>query len=76
MTENHYRQTTPLLGTRNPEVSHVFVHPGTKQLNWEHATFYIINVGIWLQNTDKFVGMLHANTFFMKLKYFLALLLD
>lgn len=69
--KNHCRQSAPLWGTRNSSGFCLF---WKKQLNCEHATSYIINVDIWLPNTDKFVGVFDATTFFMELRLFLALL--
>lgn len=69
--QNHCRQSAPLWGTRNSSGFCLF---WKKQLNCEHATSYIINVDIWLPNTDKFVGVFDATTFFMELRLFLALL--
>lgn len=69
--KNHCRQSAPLWGTRNSSGFCLF---WMKQLNCEHATSYIINVDIWLPNTDKFVGVFDATTFFMELRLFLALL--
>lgn len=62
--------SVPLWGIWNSSAFCLF---WKKQLNCEHATLSIINADIWLQNIDESGGMSDTTTFFMDLRYFLAL---